>query len=69
VVAGRESGETYTIPAKNANLPTIEVILEVNEPAEGDPILVCTDEFTSYDFLGDDERFARKTVTHSERDS
>jgi transposase-like protein len=67
VCADRDSETTYTFPATNADQSTIKVILGVLLDAEDEPITVCTDEFTTYDFLEDDDHLIHKTVTHGRR--
>ncbi|MFB6148959.1 MAG: IS1595 family transposase [Halobacteriales archaeon] len=66
IVTDRQSGNSYTIPAKHADSSTIKLILGVEDYTEDDPLTVCTDEFTTYDFLDEDDRFIHKVVTHSE---
>jgi transposase-like protein len=66
VIADRDSGDRYTIPVTNADSSTIKVILGVEDHAEDDPLTVYTDEYSSYEFLDDDDRFQHETVVHGD---
>lgn len=56
----------YTILAKNADQSTIKAILRAEEHTEDEPVTVCTDGCTSYDFLVDGGYFVHKRFTHGE---
>jgi len=43
---------------------TIRAILGVEDHGEDDPLTVYTDEYSSYEFLDENERFQYETVVH-----
>ena len=63
ILADRESGDQYVIPAKAANESTIRLLLADRQQ---ESLTIYTDGFRAYEPLDEDDAFTREYVVHGD---